>query len=49
MSAESLVIPNDNRVLYFGRDARLFGFLSHFHPSPLVLDDELWPTVEHFY
>lgn len=49
MPAESLVIPDDNRVLYFGRDARLFGFLSHFHPSPLALDDDLWPTVEHFY
>ena len=26
-----------------------FGFLSHFHPSPIVLDGERWPTVEHFY
>ena len=31
MSADALVIPNDNRILYFGRDRAVFGFLSHFH------------------
>lgn len=42
-------IPTDNRILYFARDRAQFGFLSHFHPSPMLLDGELWPTVEHFY
>jgi ribA/ribD-fused uncharacterized protein len=44
-----LLIPPDNRVLYFDRDSAAFGFLSHFHPSPIVLDGEAWPTVEHWY
>jgi len=43
------VIPPDNRVLYFGRDRTEFSFLSHFYPSPIVLDGEVWPTVEHYY
>jgi ribA/ribD-fused uncharacterized protein len=43
------LIPPDNRILYFGRDRAAFGFLSHFHASPIVLDGEDWPTVEHFY
>jgi N-glycosidase YbiA len=42
-------IPADGRVLYFSRDRVDFGFLSHFHPSPISLDGETWPTVEHFY
>ena len=42
-------IPPDNRILYFSRDRELFGFLSHFHPSPIVLDEKAWPTVEHYY
>jgi len=45
----SLVIPEDHRILFFRRDRAEFGFLSHFHPSPFVLDGEAWPTVEHFY
>jgi ribA/ribD-fused uncharacterized protein len=49
MSPELLVIPTDNRILYFARDRGLFGFLSHFHPSPILLDGEVWPTVEHYY
>jgi ribA/ribD-fused uncharacterized protein len=44
-----LIIPSDNRVLYFDRDRALFGFLSHFYPSPIDLEAERWPTVEHFY
>jgi N-glycosidase YbiA len=44
-----LPIPADNRVLFFARDRAAFGFLSHFHPSPIALDGETWPTVEHFY
>jgi len=42
-------IPPDQRILFFGRDSAAFGFLSHFHPSPFLLDAETWPTVEHFY
>ena len=42
-------IPEDNRILYFGRDRTAFRFLSHFWPSPFVLDHDIWPTVEHFY
>jgi ribA/ribD-fused uncharacterized protein len=43
------MIPVDNRILFFDRDRATFGFLSHFHPSPIVLDGESWPTVEHYY
>jgi len=42
-------IPEDNRILYFGRDREQFGFLSHFHPAAIGLDGEVWPTVEHYY
>lgn len=42
-------VPADNRILYFDRDAAAFGFLSHFHPAPVLLDGETWPTVEHYY
>jgi ribA/ribD-fused uncharacterized protein len=42
-------IPPDNRILYYRRDRASFGFLSHFHPSPIVIDGEAWPTAEHFY
>jgi len=49
MSPEMLVIPADNRILYFARDRGMFGFLSHFHPAPILLDGEAWPTVEHYY
>jgi ribA/ribD-fused uncharacterized protein len=42
-------IPADGRILFFQRDRADFGFLSHFHPSPMVLDGEVWPTAEHWY
>ncbi len=42
-------VPEDNRVLYFARDREAFRFLSHFWPSPIMLDGETWPTVEHYY
>ncbi len=41
--------PSDGRILFFKRDREAFGFLSHFHPSPIVLDGDTWPTVEHWY
>ncbi len=44
-----LSIPSDYRILFFARDRKAFGFLSHFHPSPIQLDNKLWPTVEHFF
>jgi len=42
-------VPDDNQILYYSRDRETFGFLSHFHPSPIMIDAEAWPTVEHFY
>jgi N-glycosidase YbiA len=42
-------IPDDNRILYYDRDRTAFRFLSHFWPSPVELDGEVWPTVEHYY
>jgi ribA/ribD-fused uncharacterized protein len=46
---ESMVIPDDNRILYFARDREAFRFLSHFFPAPIVMDGETWATVEHYY
>ena len=37
------IVPPDNRILYFYRDREGFRFLSHFHPSPIEIDNELWP------
>lgn len=48
-SREVPLIPADNRILYYRRDRGSFRFLSHFYPSPLVLDGSVWPTVEHYY
>jgi ribA/ribD-fused uncharacterized protein len=45
----TIEIPHDNRIMFFSRDRESFGFLSHFHPSPITLDGVDWPTVEHFY
>lgn len=45
----ALVIPPDHRILYFARDRECFGFLSHFHPAPVVIDNIAWSTVEQFY
>lgn len=41
--------PADDRVMFFARDRKWFGFLSNFHPAPLELDGESWPTAEHYY
>ncbi len=43
------VSPPDGSIRYFARDRAEFGFLSHFYPSPITLDGEEWPTVEHYY
>jgi len=42
-------VPADNRVLFYKRDRAAFGFCSNFHPAPIVLDGENWPTTEHYY
>ena len=49
MSIELPPIPDDHRILFYKRDRELFGFLSNFHESPIILDGEAWPTTEHFY
>ena len=49
MSSKTLLVPVDNKIMYFHRDRPDFGFLSHFHPSPVELDGESWATVEHYY
>jgi ribA/ribD-fused uncharacterized protein len=46
---ETLRLPGDNRILFYSRDSAAFGFLSHMWPSPILLDDATWPTVEHYY
>lgn len=48
-SRHGIVERDDGRILFFGRDRDTFGFLSHFHPAPVALDGESWPSVEHFY
>jgi N-glycosidase YbiA len=45
----ALIIPDDNRILYFARDRQAGRFLSHFWPSVIELDGETWPDVEHYY
>ena len=42
-------LPADGRILFHCRDRLAFGFLSHFHPAPIRLDGDMWPTVEHYY
>jgi hypothetical protein len=38
---EAAPIPADGRIRCFSRDREAFGFLSHFHPSPIDLDGEI--------
>ncbi|MEN9207253.1 MAG: NADAR family protein [Gloeomargarita sp. GMQP_bins_44] len=37
------------KKIYFYRVEEPYGFLSNFSPHPIVLDGQLWPTVEHYY
>jgi N-glycosidase YbiA len=46
---ESVVIPEDRRILFFSRDRESFFFLSHFYAAEIAIDGETWPTVEHFF
>jgi N-glycosidase YbiA len=36
-------------ILFYQRDREQYGFLSNFHPSPIVIDGIHYNTVEHFY
>lgn len=45
----SVQIPADGRILFFFRDRNDYLFLSHFYASEIVLDGEVWPTVEHYF
>ena len=44
-----VVVPDDNRILYYRRDRKLYRFMSHFYTSPIDVDGERWVTVEHYY
>lgn len=46
---DNLVIPPDGRILFFRRDREAFRFLSHFHHATIRIDNEEWPTVEHYF
>ncbi len=37
------------RSIRFSSEDRTYGFLSNFHPAPVVLAGETWPTTEHYY
>lgn len=47
--SQAPTIPGDNRILFCKRDREQFGFLSNFYPSTIAIEDETWPTTEHFY
>lgn len=46
---DAIIVPDDNRILYYRRDRTMYRFLSHFYASPIDVDGELWMTVEHYY
>lgn len=37
------------RVIKFFRREEPFGYMSNFSSHPVLIDDQLWPTSEHFY
>lgn len=39
---------NDKPVLFYRKDAE-YGEFSNFYPSPITVDGQLYPTVEHFF
>jgi hypothetical protein len=43
------IIPADDQILLLTRDRAAFGFLSNFHPAKIRLDEETWPSAEHYY
>lgn len=45
----AVTLPDDGRVLFYGRDREQLFWLSHFHAAPIILEGETWPTVEHFF
>ena len=46
---QSVVIPDDRRILFFSRDRDSYFFLSHFYAAEIVIEGETWPTVEYFF
>ncbi len=42
-------VPEDGRILFYKRDRQRFGYMSNFHPAPIRIDGEVWPTTEHYY
>ncbi|WP_324760213.1 NADAR family protein [Sphingobacterium thalpophilum] len=36
-------------TIYFYKNDEPFGFLSNFSPHPILLDNEVWKTVEHYF
>ena len=38
-----------NDTIYFYEATKKNGFLSNFYESPIVIDGELWRTVEHYF
>ena len=40
------MIPHPIR--FYGKN-QPYGFLSNFHPAPVTLAGESWPTTEHYY
>eukprot|EP00792_Barthelona_sp_PAP020_P003840 TRINITY_DN1696_c0_g1_i1.p1 TRINITY_DN1696_c0_g1~~TRINITY_DN1696_c0_g1_i1.p1 ORF type:complete len:174 (+),score=33.58 TRINITY_DN1696_c0_g1_i1:68-523(+) len=38
-----------DRTIYFYRQGDEFGEFSNFYPSPVIIDDLLWPTTEHYF
>lgn len=37
------------KPIRFYHPDRPYGWLSNFYPSPILLNGELWPTVEHYF
>jgi N-glycosidase YbiA len=36
-------------IIYFYKVNQPYGYFSNFSPHPIDLDDQHWPTVEHYY
>jgi ribA/ribD-fused uncharacterized protein len=49
VETKPLIIPDDNRILFFDRDRQGFGFLSNFREAPITLDGLTWRSTEYYY
>lgn len=38
-----------SQILFWGRSNKKYWPFSNFYPSPINLDGQIWPTVEHYY